>query len=70
MGKIAGRGRNLPLLARADLSIAAIECTQLFVDIDNTPPNHANIVNWPDSKDERIAKAQELARVANLQLPP
>jgi len=38
----------------------------LKVEIDDEPRYHGNIVNWPESKDEQLQKAQDLSRlVAN-----
>lgn len=70
-GKLAGQNRKQIPLARGDLYIKDIEKTQLIVEIDNKPPRHGNILNWPATKDERIAKAQELCKaVANFALGP
>jgi hypothetical protein len=70
-GKVAGQNRDQIPLARGDLLIEDIEKIQLVIDIDNKPKNHGNILNWPPTKDEQIAKAQELSRVvANFALNP
>jgi hypothetical protein len=63
---------NLPLgsalLARAELSVEQITAIGLHVESAEPPPRHANIMDWPMGKDERMSKAQELAAVAILQL--
>lgn len=69
LGATAGGGRGIPR-ARADILITDIESLQLTVSKDDSPPRHANIGNWPDSKDERMLKAQELAKKATLKLDP
>ncbi len=70
LGAIAEERKGTPPKARGDISIADIEGLQPRLDRDGDPPRHANITNWPGSKDERIAKAQELALKAILRLRP
>ena len=51
---------------RADLSVGIVETLGLGVVLDNKPERHANIVDWPDGKDEQKLRAQELAAQAKL----
>ena len=53
---------------RADLLVSHVEATGLRVNPDNVPERHADIVGWPQRKDEQLALAQELAAVALLKL--
>jgi hypothetical protein len=65
-GELAGERRGVAPYVRGDLFISQIRETELDVVIDNNPQNHGNIVNWPPTKDERLAKAQQLSNmVAN-----
>jgi hypothetical protein len=52
---------------RADLTELDIETTAppLKLEMDETPPRHGNIVDWPNAKDEQLALAQELAARAS-----
>lgn len=63
--QIAGR-RQGPLLGRADLIRANVVSQGLKTELhplrDN--PNHVHITDWPISKPEQKAIAQELARLA------
>jgi hypothetical protein len=56
--------RKLPLVGRADISVAAVLKTGLQVASQEPPPRHANIVNWPDEKSAQRLKAMELAAEA------
>lgn len=58
--------RNKPVLARATVTVSAVETVGLHADFDNDPPRHANIVGWPESKHETKSRAQELAAEAVL----
>lgn len=54
------------LYGRAEVVVSQVEATGLRVNPDNVPERHAEIVGWPQRKDERLALAQELAAVAVL----
>lgn len=56
--------RNLPLVGRADISVAAVLNSGLQVAPHEPPPRHANIVNWPEEKSAQRLKAMELAAEA------
>jgi len=61
-------GRTLH--GRADLLASQIEVIGLRLKPDNVPERHADIVGWPQAKDEQLSLAQELAEVAVLRLRP
>ena len=53
------------LKARADFSSQVVADVGLDIEYDRTPyPRHANLIGWPEDKDERQAKAQRLADAA------
>ena len=57
---------------RADIATSVLESTAppLSVEIDNVPPRHGNLVNWPPEPDDQLAVAQELAeRAVHYQSP-
>lgn len=56
------------LYGRADIQAKNVLKTGLQFDPDNKPPRHANIVNWPETKEEQKSIAQELAADATLEL--
>lgn len=64
--QFVGRVRKKPILARATVTVRAVEAVGLQADFDNDPPRHANIVGWPESKHETKSRAQELAAEATL----
>ena len=53
-------GRNVH--GRGDLKRTQIETTEppLRLAMDEKPPRHGSVVDWPDAKDERLALAQAL----------
>jgi hypothetical protein len=54
-------GRNVH--GRADLTARQIATTRppLRLALDESPPRHGNVIDWPRDKDEQLALAQELA---------
>jgi hypothetical protein len=56
------------LYGRGDLPVRSVTATGLRVDADDDPPRHAGIVGWPEDKDARTSRAQELAAAATLVL--
>ena len=56
------------LHGRADIKAVDIFDVDLQIEPDNTPPRHANIINWPDQKEKVKSIAQELAAKASLRL--
>ena len=56
------------LRARAELSVEQIMDVGLRLVPAEPPPRHANIEGWPEEKDARMSRAQELAAVAILRL--
>jgi hypothetical protein len=60
-----GAERDSSLKARGDLSIGEIQGTQLKVEAEtSTHELHANIIDWPEQKEDIQEKATELARIA------
>ncbi|MGE5525923.1 MAG: hypothetical protein ACM3SS_19580 [Rhodospirillaceae bacterium] len=63
--------RAKPPVAQAEIIVSAVTGCGLRVIPDTTDyENHANIVDWPAEKAERILKAQLLAKAARLKLSP
>ncbi|HPY34257.1 MAG TPA: hypothetical protein PK527_10235 [Smithellaceae bacterium] len=60
--------RNLKLLGRADIITNHVYKIELNIQVDNNPPRHANIINWPKENSAIKLKAMELAQNAILQL--
>jgi hypothetical protein len=60
--------RPTNLHGRADIQALSIIESNLQIEPDNTPPRHANIVGWPELKEEQKSIAQELAAKASLKL--
>ena len=58
--------RNLH--GRADILALNILENNLQIEPDNIPPRHADIVGWPELKEEQKSIAQELAAKASLKL--
>jgi len=56
------------LHGRADIQALNIFDSNLQIEPDNIPPRHANIIGWPELKEERKSIAQELAAKASLRL--
>lgn len=66
IGLEVARMRGSPLLGRADIRVFNILSKSLVVVPTDPPPiRHADIVGWPEDKDQRISIAQELAAEAN-----
>lgn len=53
-----------PVLARLDNDIKNIFNLKLDIDPDNSPPRHANIVNWPTDRSKCRSIAQQLSAKA------
>jgi len=56
------------LRGRADILALNILENNLQIEPDNIPPRHADIVGWPELKEEQKSIAQELAAKASLML--
>ena len=56
------------LHGRADIQALNILENNLQIEPDNTPPRHADIIGWPELKEEQKSIAQELAAKASLRL--
>ena len=66
IGLEVARMRGKSLLGRADIRVFNILSKSLVVVPTDPPPiRHADIVGWPEDKDQRISIAQELAADAN-----
>lgn len=50
---------------RSDLSLAIINEFMLELEVDDNPPRHANVINWPEDDDERLLVSQKLAKRAS-----
>lgn len=61
-----GKLRNRDVKARTVFDRARANTAGLDVVADDRPPRHANLVGWPVSKEERISRAQELLKLAEL----
>lgn len=63
-------GRSLH--GRGDLHARQVALTHppLSLDMDEAPPRHGNILDWPTDIDEQLALAQELAELAQHHPPP
>lgn len=55
--------------ARADVEKNKMKPYKISVDFDNVPKRHANIVNWPEGKDEQKLIALQIAQIASLKTP-
>lgn len=63
--------RKAPMLARADISVQSVINLGLRVDPSEPPPRHAEIAGWPEAKDAKMSKAQQVAaEAAPLKLRP
>lgn len=58
--------RRPPPLAHATCLGATVCSCPLRFDPDNTPERHANIVGWPERKDEQKLLALKLAKAATV----
>lgn len=66
--RIGNNIREKTPLGRADIKAEAIYNTDLLISLDNIPPRHANIINWPEDPSAIKLKTIELAQQANLVL--
>jgi len=55
-----------PIKFRTDISVNKVKHVGLDVVLNDTPKYHANIVGWPEGKDDIKLRAQELASLATL----
>jgi hypothetical protein len=55
---------NKKLYGRADIDDSDIEKVGLSIERDDTPPRHANIIDWSAMKEDNKEKALMLANVA------
>ncbi len=59
------------IYARGDVSAKDVFGVDLQIQPDTRPHRlHANIVGWPEEKEEKMKLATELANAATLRLPP
>lgn len=62
---VAQHGRtDVQLYMWAEVRTGVVHHVQLAIEYDSTPPRHANIVGWPDDRDQELSKRQELAESA------
>jgi hypothetical protein len=70
-GKYVAKPQDRTIRARGDLLAGVILQVGLKVVPDTKPHKlHANIVGWPNAKDEQRMIAVELANAATLRVPP
>jgi len=55
-------------LGRADIQAESVYDADLLIFLDDIPPRHANIINWPEEQSAIKLKAIELAQKARLEL--
>jgi hypothetical protein len=51
---------------RADISVRHVRDNDLSVDWNYNPKYHIDIIDWPEEKDDRLAKALDLAKQSEL----
>jgi hypothetical protein len=61
---------NPAVKARGDFNDAVATGNNLQVDFNNTPARHADIINWPDKKDEQKLVALKIAPKCSLKIMP
>jgi hypothetical protein len=66
IGKKVGKVSDRKLVGHANLAVKEFEKRDLQIQADNKPIRHANVINWPDEKAQRLILAQELADIAKL----
>jgi len=62
-----------PLYGRSD--IQTVECLKIGLNVHASPifpdnPNHADVIDWPDKKEDKKALAQKLAAAAGKLITP
>jgi hypothetical protein len=66
---VEGPGRRVR--ARGHCEAMAMTGQGLALDVNGPPyPRHVDVVGWPDSEDERLLKAIEIAEKMTLELDP
>ena len=72
VGHSVAQARNRTLYGRAD--ILAAKCRTAPLDVEPKPlpgnPNHADIVGFPEKKEDQLSLAQKLASHASKRLSP
>ena len=59
--------RGGSLIARADVAVSVVNGAGLRVDPQPAPhPRHADIVDWPEGRDDKVQRAQDIAKAASL----
>lgn len=69
LGETVAREVLRSLLARAEVQVSKVPAP-LRIDPSEPPPRHANIINWPDSRDEQLMLALQIAQEARLLVKP
>lgn len=67
--QLAQSARPLPIVAEASVTPASVHAVGLELQVDNTPPRHAAITNWPEEKPEMKQVAMDLASRAVVRRP-
>ncbi len=60
-GENVAAERGKPLNGRVDITVLSVKNNGLDVDPDASPSRHANIINWPERKEEQMEIAMRLA---------
>lgn len=61
IGKNVAVSRSKTLKGRVDIAVSNVKANRLDVVPDDAPSIHANIVDWPARKEERMEIAMKLA---------
>jgi hypothetical protein len=70
IGEDVAKTRGQALYGRGDIKSNYISEIDLILDIDDTPPRHANIIGWPEKDVEQQQLALKLANQSELKLVP
>jgi hypothetical protein len=60
-GENVAMERGKPLKGRVDIAVSSVKKNGLDVVPDASPSRHANIINWPERKEEKMEIAMRLA---------
>lgn len=64
IGERIATERRQTLKGRADIMVSSVRNNRLDIVPDAPPSKHANIINWPPQKEERMGIAMKLAASA------
>lgn len=69
LGETVAREVQRTLLARAEVHASKVPAP-LRIEPSEPPPRHANLIAWPESRDEQLMLALQIAEEARLFLKP